>query len=49
MTVFRLPTNGQGGFQVPVSIDFSVDMINLETGDLRYRKRIRIGTCGLFT
>jgi len=34
MTVFRLPTNGQGGFQVPVSIDFSVDMINLETGDL---------------
>lgn len=33
MTVFRLPTNGQESFQVPVSIDFSVDMINLETGD----------------
>jgi hypothetical protein len=33
MTVFRLPTNGQSFFQVPVSIDFSVDMINLETGD----------------
>jgi hypothetical protein len=32
MTGFTLPTNGQS-FQVPVSIDFSVDMIIVETGD----------------
>ena len=34
MTTFTLPANGQPFFQVPITLDFSADMIIIETGDL---------------